>query len=34
MFRHICTEAAALAAVTLFVGTMLLWAAILDHLFR
>ncbi len=34
MFRHVCTEAAALAAVTLFVGTVMLWAAILDKLWQ
>lgn len=31
MFRYICTEAAALASVTLFVGTLLIWVAILDR---
>ncbi len=31
MFRHVATEAAALAAVTLFIGTLLLWAAILER---
>lgn len=30
MFRYVCTEAATLAAVTLFIGTMMLWAAILE----
>lgn len=32
MFRHVATEAAALAAVTLFVGTVVLWAAIAEKL--
>lgn len=34
MFRHVATEAAALAAVTLFVGTVVLWAAIAEKLLR
>lgn len=34
MFRYLATEAATLAAVTLFVGTVLLWAAIAEVLLR
>lgn len=34
MFRYISTEAAALASVTLFVGTLLLWAVIIEALLR
>lgn len=32
MLRYVCAEAAALAAIVLFVSTLLLWAAILDAL--
>lgn len=32
--KHAITEAAALASVTLFIGTLLLWAAILESWMR